>query len=120
MDVVCWIGGAPLLVDVVVPSCTTTDAAEIKRRMVDPTRAIRVAERRKKTRYGDTVLAVAVEDTGRVGSGAQRLLRQLAAKQEDEDASIAYRRLLAEMQYVVLSATAVMLQGARSALQTAM
>ena len=120
MDVVCWIGGAPLLVDVVVPSCTTTDAAEIKRRMVDPTRAIRVAERKKKTRYGDTVLAVAVEDTGRVGSGAQRLLRQLAAKQEDEDASIAYRRLLAEMQYVVLSATAVMLQGARGALQTAM
>ena len=119
MDVVGWLGGVPLLIDVVVASVATTDAAETKTRTMDATRAVRSAERRKLQRYGDTVLAIAIEDSGRIGGGTRRFLKQLAARDAQDQPSVAYRRLLAELQHVVLGATAVMLQGARGAPQTA-
>ena len=113
MDIVGWLDGAPLLIDTVVPSNVTTDAQELKRRMVDATRAVRAAERKKKTRYGATVLGAAVEDTGRVGAGLQRYLRRLAARLDEDEPARGYRQLMSEVQWVVLGATARMLQGAR-------
>ena len=113
MDIVGWLDGAPLLIDTVVPSNVTTDAQELKRRMVDATRAVRAAERKKKTRYGATVLGAAVEDTGRVGAGLQRYLRRLAARLDEDEPARGYRQLMSEVQWVVLGATTRMLQGAR-------
>ena len=45
-------------------------------------------------------------------SGIVRLLQQLAAD-ASEDSGLTYQRLAAELQHVVLSATAAMLQAAR-------
>ena len=63
------------------------------------------------------MLAFAVEDTGRLGLGAVRLLRDLAAEGEPDDPA-AYQKLAAELQHVVLSATATMLQIARGVVPT--
>ena len=112
VDVVCRRGGQRLLVGVAVASCATTYLDELARRRTDANRALRQAERRKSARYGDHVLAVAVEDTGRVGGGTRRLLRELAEQQEEETVAVAYRKLLADVQAVVLAATAAVLQSA--------
>ena len=113
MDVVCFRGSARLLIDTVVATPATTDTAELARRRYDAARALNEAERRKRKRYGDAVLAFAVEDTGRIGRGARRLLRELAELLEDESPCAAFRRLLAEVQHVVLGSTAALLQTAR-------
>ena len=115
MDVVAHRCGQRCLVDVVVGTTVTDNAAEVGRRAREPGRSLRIAASRKLTRYGPSVLAFAVEDTGRVGSGAVRLLKELA-KEQEEDTGVAYRHLVAEMQHVVLAATASMLQAARGQL----
>ena len=112
MDVIATRYGVKLLVDVVIGTTFTDNAAERERRALVPGRSLRSAEARKLSRYGPTVLAFAIEDTGRLGCGTVRLLRELAAVSE-RDASEEYRRLTAELQHVVLSATATMLQVAR-------
>ena len=112
MDRVATRYGQKLLVDVVVWTTFTDNATERERRSRTPGRSLRTAEARKLTRYGPSVLAFAVEDTGGLGSGTTRMLREIASEHE-EDPSTEYRRLAAELQHVVLSATATMLQVAR-------
>ena len=47
------------------------------------------------------VTAFTVEDTGRLGSGTVCLLKELASEQQ-EDSSAEYRRLVTELQHIVL------------------
>ena len=112
MDVVVHRHGQKLLIDVVVSTTATDQAAELARRRHEPGRSLRTAAVRKLTRYGPSVLAFAAEDSGRLGSGTIRLLKELA-KEQGDDAALEYQRLASELQHVVLSATATMLQVAR-------
>ena len=116
MDVIASRHGHKLLADIVIGTTATVQERERARRVHEPGRSLKIAEARKFARYGPAVLAVAVEDTGRLGSGTVRLLRDLVA--EDEDPASEYRRLVAELQHVVLSATASMLQIARGSVTT--
>ena len=116
MDIIATRDGQKLLVDVVVGTTFTDNADERARRVRAPSRSLRTAEARKLARYGPSVLAFAVEDTGRLGLGTACLLRDLAAQDESE-ASTAYHKLAMELQHVVLSATATMLQIARGVFQ---
>ena len=118
MDIVADRFGQKLLIDVVVSTVATDQITERGRRSKEPGRSLRTAEGRKLARYGPSVLALAVEDSGRVGSGTVRLLRELAAAQDDVPAALEYRRLVAELQHVVLSATASMLQVCRGIVPT--
>ena len=116
MDVIARRLGHTLLIDVVVGTTASDNRREQARRAHEPGRSLRIAEARKFSRYGSSVLPMSVEDTGRLGSGTSRLLRALA--EESDDASAEYRRLAAELQHVVLSATASMLQAARGVVPT--
>ena len=118
MDVVARRHGETLLIDVVIATPLTTEPRERARRTREAGRSLRTAEARKLSRYGPKVLALAVEDTGRLGNGTVRLLRSLAAEEEIEDRAEACRRLVAELQHVVLGSTAVMLEIARGARPT--
>ena len=114
MDVVAHRLGAKVLIDVVVGTTFSDNAAEASRRAREPGRSLRMAASRKLARYGPSVLPFTVEDTGRLGSGAMRLLKELASETEQqEDIGAEYRRLVAELQHIVLGATASMLQAAR-------
>lgn len=112
MDVVATRSGAKTLVDVVVATVATIDPREQARRVKEPGRSLRVAEGRKMTTYGPSALAFAIEDTGRVGPGTSRLLMDLAMSQDLVPAADEYRRLLAELQHLMLSGTAAILQAA--------
>ena len=109
MDVVATRHGQCLLIDVAIATVATDSVAELTRRSREPGRALRTAEARKFARYGSAVLALAVEDTGRLGSGTRRLLRELAEAQEVVPVGVELGRLVAELQHVVLSSTATML-----------
>ena len=113
MDVIARREGVQTLIDVVVSSVATDVRREQERRAREPGRSLRTAEARKLTRYGEGVLAVAVEDTGRLGAGTMRLLRDWAECQDDLPPDVEYRRLAVELQHVVLSGTASMLQISR-------
>jgi hypothetical protein len=113
MNIICSRDGQQLLIDVVVATCATTNQAELSRRRVDASRAIRAAQRRKRQRYGDNVLPVVVEDSGRIGSGTRRLSRELAECREDTPTEQVLNSLLAKVQAIVLGATAAMMQKAR-------
>jgi len=118
MDIVAVKDGMTLLIDVVLATSATDNEPERQRRVKEPGRSLRTAEARKFTRYGPSVVAFAVEDTGRLGSGTARLLRALASEQEDVPAAEDFRKLVGELQHMVLSATAVLLQRARGVVPT--
>ena len=113
MNIICSRDDQQLVIDVVVATCATTNQAELSRRHVDASRAIRAAQRRKRQRYGDNVLPVVVEDSGRIGSGTRRLSRELAECREDTPTEQVLNSLLAKVQAIVLGATAAMMQKAR-------
>ena len=113
MDLVVTKHGVKYLYDVVVSSAVTSDARELARRGKEPGRSLRTAAQRKAAKYGASVVALAIEDTGRVGPGMVRFLSELAKEQDACPASDEYRRLLAEVQHIMLLGTAAMLQRAR-------
>lgn len=101
MDVVAKRFCVKTLTDVVIDTTATNNAAEVSRRARQPGRSLRTAASRKLARYGPSVLAFALEDTGRLGSGTVRLLQQLAAD-ASEETGFTYQQLLAELQHVGL------------------
>ena len=109
-----------LNIDVTIPSLHSSSVREALRRQHAPERAIRAGIADKLTTYGPGVIALAVDDTGAIGAGALRLLGQLAWQLGGE--SEGPRLLLswrAELQHIVLQATAGMAQGARGLPRTA-
>ena len=113
MDILANDLGKDLLVDVVICTSATDSQRERERRVNEPGRSLRTAEARKLAAYGPNVLALAVEDTGRLGSGAKRFIKDLAERQDVRSVADEYQRLQAELQHVVLSSTASMLQRCR-------
>ena len=107
-------------IDVTIPSIYTSNVREALRRQQAPERAIRGGVADKLTTYGPGVIAFAVDDAGAVGAGALRLLRRLAWQSggESEGPSLLLR-WRAELQHIVLQATAGMAQSARGVPRTA-
>ena len=105
-------------VDVISPSVTEVTQGELQRRIQDPERALRAAAAGKLKRYGPAVLAFAVDDAGRLGSGAARLLRDLAKRLAPDSPMEEFVKLRSELQHVVLQATASMAQSAAGAPRT--
>ena len=108
-----------LEIDVTVAAVASRDQAELLRRAREPGRAARPQVKRKLQRYGPSVLAFAIEDTGRLSPGASRLLRDLAASQEEISADEMYQKMVRELQHIVLASSANMLQAARCQPRTA-
>ena len=106
-------------IDVTIVSISTSNVREALRRQTDPARALRGGVADKLRTYGPGVLAFAVDDTGAVGAGATRLLREMAVHLVGEHESA--RLLLAwrgELQHIVLQSTAGMMQAARGVPRT--
>ena len=112
MDVVVAKYGHKLLIDVVVATVASSNAREQARRTKEPGRSLRTADARKLTTYGPAVLALSVEDTGRIGPGTVRFLKELAESQDMLPTGEAYRKLLAELQHIMLLGTTAILQAA--------
>ena len=106
-------------VDIVIPAIATTDVQELARRQHDSARALRAAAADKLKRYGPSVIAFAVDDSGRLGPQSVRFLRELARGLEPDDADREFVKLRAEVQHIVLQATASMAQAARGVPRTA-
>ena len=107
-------------IDVTVVSIHTSNVREAMRRQSDPNRALRAGIADKLATYGPGVLAFAVDDTGAISTPALRLLRRLALACGGE--VLAPKLLMnwrAELQHVVLQATAGMAQSACGAPRTA-
>ena len=102
-----------LEIDVTVGAVATVDRDEIARRVREPGRALRAAVGRKLRRYGAQVLAFAIDDCGRLAAGACRLLRDISQTHGPDDAAQEYGRLVAELQHIVLAASASSAQTAR-------
>ena len=108
-------------IDVTIVSIYTSNSREALRRQSDPNRALRAGAADKLKHYGPGVIAFVVDDTGSIGAGALRLLRRLAtmvAGGQDGFAKL-MRTWRAELQHVVLQATARMAQTSCSAPRTA-
>ena len=107
-------------VDIIIPSLLTTNPRELLRRQQDPARAIRAAIASKHTTYGAGVLAFVMDDVGALGVKAHRLLHSLAVRAagpvEGPATAMAWK---AELQHLVLQATASMAQAARGQPRTA-
>ena len=112
MDVVVARYGHNMFIDVVVASVATTNFREQARRSKEPGRSLRAADARKQSRYGSAVLPLSIEDTGRIGPGTMRFLKELAESQDLTPTGVEYRKLLAELQHVMLLGTAAILQSA--------
>ena len=101
-------------IDITIPSIYSDNPRETLRRHQQPNRAIRDAIREKQRKYGASVLAFAVDDLGVLSHPATELLRRLAQRDSGEHN---YRATLqawkAEIQHMVLAATAGMAQAAR-------
>ena len=117
MDIVAQTPEGVLWVDTTVVSVATVNVAERLRRANQPERALYAMVREKNIRYGNQCLPFAMEDGGRVSSGASELLRKMAVRYEGWDCARKYRELLGA--HVMLMATASMLQGARGTMRTA-
>ena len=89
-------------VDVVIPAIATTDVQEMSRRQHDPARALRAAAADKLKRYGPSVIAFAVDDSGRLGPQSARFLREVARGLEPDEADKEFIKLRAEVQHIVL------------------
>ena len=107
-------------VDVTIPSLFSSNIREALRRQRDPMRAIRQATAEKHKTYGAGVLAFAADDVGGLGPKATRLLRTLAehagGEAEATATTLAWR---AELQHIILQATAAAAQAARGQPRTA-
>ena len=107
-------------IDVTIVSISTSNVRECLRRQRDPERALRAGVREKLVRYGAGVLAFAVDDAGGISAGAVRLLRRMAQQVAGENGSaMQLLKWRAELQHVVLQATAGMMQAARGVPRTA-
>jgi hypothetical protein len=102
-------------VDIVVPSVATTDEQELARRRRDPTRAVRAAVAGKVERYGPSVVALAVDDAGRMAASTKRFLHALAQSLAPGDPQAEFCSLRAQLQHLVMQGTASMAQAARGA-----
>ena len=118
MDVQVDSGKGHFDVDIVVPAVVTTCEAELARRQCDPDRALRRAVASKLQRYGPSVVAFAIDDAGRISTGAARFLRKLAGSLDPGDVAKTFAALRAEGQHVVMQGTAVMAQASRGAART--
>ena len=112
MDLMVTRQGVKHMFDVAVSSAARTNSLDMMRRTKELGRSLRTAEQRKAAKHGASVTALAIEDTGRIGPGTVRFLSELAKTQELIPVSQEYRRLLAEMQHVMLLGTAAMLRSA--------
>ena len=108
-----------LEVDVTIATVASVNQAELLRRTREPGRAARLEVKNKLRRYGPSVLAFAIEDTGRLAPGTCRLLRDLAGSQMESPVQEEYQKLVRELQHIVLAASASMLQSARGQPRTA-
>ena len=113
MDITARRPEGTLEVDVTIASSASIDQAELLRRIRDPGRAARLEIKKKLRRYGPSVLAFALEDTGRMSTGTCRLLRELARGQDEVEENELYQTLVREVQHIVLANSASMLQAAR-------
>jgi len=108
-----------LEVDVAIASVASVNQAELRRRQRDLGRAAREEVKKKIRRYGTTVLAFVVEDTGRLAPSTARLLRDLAASQEELPEDQFYVQLVRELQHIALAGSASILEAARGTPRTA-
>ena len=107
-------------IDITIPSLFTTNRRELLRRQQDPTRAIRAAVAAKHSTYGSGVLAFVMDDIGAMGVKAHRLIHALAVQTVGEaNAPATATAWKAELQHIVLQATASMAQAARGQPRTA-
>ena len=113
MDIIARRPEGTLQVDVAIASVASVDQAELKRRARDPGRAARAEVKKKLRRYGPSVLAFVLEDSGRLAPSASRLIRDLAGSQEEVPEEELYQKLVREVQHIVLANSASMLQAAR-------
>ena len=113
MDITAGRPERTLEVDVTIASVASFDQAELLRRIRDPGRAARLEIKKKLRRYGPSVLAFALEDTGRMSTGTCRLLRKLARGQDEVEENELYQKLVREVQHIVLANSASMLQAVR-------
>ena len=102
-----------LEVDVTIATVASRDHAELARRVREPGRAARNEVKNKLRRYGPSVLAFAIEDTGRLAPSTCRLLRELAGSQDEIPVQDEYHKLVRELQHIVLASSASMLQSSR-------
>ena len=113
MDITARRPEGTLQVDVAIASVASVDQAELRRRARDPGRAARAEVKKKLRRYGPSVLAFVLEDSGRLAPSASRLIRDLAGSQEEVPEEELYQKLVREVQHIVLANSASMLQAAR-------
>ena len=119
MDITARRPDGVLSVDVAIAAVASVDDAELMRRFRDPGRAARAEVKKKLRRYGPSVLAFVIEDTGRMAASTCRVLRELACSQEETPHDEAYQKLVRELQHIVLSASANLRQAARGQPRTA-
>ena len=106
-------------IHVTIVSIYTSNSREALRRQSDPNRALRAGAAEKLRHYGPGVIAFVVDDTGSIGAGALRLLRRMAEAVGGKNGCLKLMRTWrAELQHVVLQATARMAQTACSAPRT--